>query len=142
MRHAKHTILAAAALAATITGAASEACGQVCCLLDPVVTHTNGVRLASSTPERSHNMYWQCDPLHMGYCGGRMHGPCRSDLRSTCSRPFARLPMPPGPAPGPVGVEGGHTIDGMEMATGERLGSFPLLEATILTPAVPGLPVR
>ena len=119
------TIAAAALLGLFALPTACDA--QVCCLLDPVVTHTNGVRLASSTPQRSHNMYWQCDPLHLGYCGGQMHGPCRSDLRSIGTRrPCGCFPLPPGPMPGPVGSKSLHAQDGLELDDGERLGSLPM----------------
>ena len=106
---------------------AAECRAQVSCLLDPVITHTNGVRLASSTPERSHNMYWQCDPNHIGYCGGRMYGPCRNDLRSLGTRPMGCLPLPPGPAPGPVRSHTMHAMDGIEQEDGATLGAIPFI---------------
>lgn len=61
-------------------------------LLDPVVTHTNGMPLASTTPLRSHNVNYQCDPDRVGCCGGRYNLPCvnsllRPDHCCTGSRP-------------------------------------------------------
>lgn len=49
-------------------------------LLDPVVTHTNGMPLASSTPYRSHIAAYQCDPNRVGCCGGRYNLPCLNSL--------------------------------------------------------------
>ena len=49
-------------------------------LLDPVTTYTNGMPLASSTPLRSHNVYYQCDLERVGCCGGRYNLPCMNSL--------------------------------------------------------------
>ena len=114
------------ALAVSLLLGAASACNAICCLCDPVVTHTNGMRLASSTPERSHMVYWTCNPLHLGYCGGRMQGPCRSDLRSLGTRSHGCFPLPPGPSPGPVSPRSAHAADGMELGDGERVGAIPL----------------
>lgn len=57
------------------------------CLLNPVTTYTNGMPLASSTSQRSHNVYWQGDPERIGECDGRYNCPCLNDLH--CHRtPF------------------------------------------------------
>jgi hypothetical protein len=57
------------------------------CLLNPVTTYTNGMPLASSTSQRSHNVYWQGDPERIGECDGRYNCPCLNDLH--CQRtPF------------------------------------------------------
>ncbi|MEN1682027.1 MAG: hypothetical protein AAGJ46_20800 [Planctomycetota bacterium] len=49
-------------------------------LLDPVTTYTNGMPLASSTSLRNHNVYYQCDPGHVGCCDGRYNRPCCNSL--------------------------------------------------------------
>ncbi|MEM8864595.1 MAG: hypothetical protein AAGF31_03510 [Planctomycetota bacterium] len=62
-------------------------------LLDPVTTYTNGMPLASTTPMRSHNVYYRCDPDRVGCCGGRYNRPCINSLvcpDSCC----VRSPMP------------------------------------------------
>ncbi|MEO0529313.1 MAG: hypothetical protein AAF266_01920 [Planctomycetota bacterium] len=90
-------------------------------LSDPVVTYTNGMRLASSTSTRSHNVYWRCDPGHIGYCDGQLHSPCRNDWRSLGTRCHGQY-VPPYTPMGPTGTEGLHTADGMEHGDGESLG--------------------
>lgn len=58
---------------------------SACTILDPVTTHTNGMPLASSQPERSHNAYYKCDPDRTGCCGGRYNFAClNSLLRPDC----------------------------------------------------------
>jgi len=49
-------------------------------MLDPVTTYTNGMPLASSTPLRSHNVYYLCDRERVGCCGGRYNLPCVNSL--------------------------------------------------------------
>lgn len=90
-------------------------------LLDPVVTHTNGMRLASSTSTRSHNVYWQCDDGHVGYCDGVMHTHCRDELRKLGTRCHGRF-VPPYTPMGPTSPRASHSIDGLEPASGESLG--------------------
>lgn len=92
---------------------------------DPVVTYTNGVRLASSTPLRSHNMYWQCDPERRGYCEGQESG--------SLLRPFSAGKGACGYRqqlyhPAPAAVRNDVYSDGLagiEQTDGERLGSIP-----------------
>ena len=120
--------LLVAGLAATLcVSAVSESRAEVCCLLDPVVTHTNGMRLASTTSQRNRNVYWTCDPLHLGFCDCQMHGPCRSDLRSLTTRGCCGcFPLPPGPSPGPVSPKSHHSYEGVEDDYGASLGTIPL----------------
>lgn len=117
---------AAATAALALLGAADSALGQISCFQDPVITHTNGMRLASSTPERSHNAYWQCDPGRIGYCNGRLYGPVKNDLHSLGTR-HGCFPMPPGPQPGPVSGLTGHIPEGMEIGDAERLGTLRVM---------------
>ncbi len=97
--------------------------------LDPVTTYTNGMPLASSTPLRSHNAYYQCDPNRGGCCGGRYNLPCLNSLLwpndcCTASRPA------------PLGAYGGETplggLDGVEAVRFQQLGSVPA--ATLTNP--------
>lgn len=88
---------------------------------DPVVTYTNGMRLASSTSTRSHNVYYQCDPGHVGYCDGKLRSPCRDDWRSLGTRCHGQF-MPPFAPSGPTGGHAMHTADGLEQASSESLG--------------------
>lgn len=101
-----------------------SAVGQVHFWQDPVVTHTNGMRLASSTPVRSGNVYWRCKPEHTGYCGGRMHGAMKNDLRSLGDRLHCEYRLPAGARPAPVSSGTGHAMDGLETADAERLGTI------------------
>ena len=94
-------------------------------LWDPVVTYTNGMRLASTTSLRSHNAYWQCDRGHIGYCDGRMHGPCCNELRELGTRDHGRFVLPYGTAVGPSSREAPHSHDGLENADSEPLGLLP-----------------
>ncbi|MEQ8848126.1 hypothetical protein [Botrimarina sp.] len=115
----------------TVTAAATAAlaaccnAGQPCFLCDPVVTYTNGMRLASTEACRSHNVYWRCDPGHIGYCGGRMSGPLHNDLRSLGTRPWGVYVPPPTPR-GPVGNADFGGPEGLEDAHSESLGSIAL----------------
>lgn len=113
----------------TLSLVAATQASEVRCWQDPVVTYTNGIRLPSTTSLRSHNVYWQCDPHHVGYCDGRMYCPCRNELRNAGSRLAYGYRLPYGttnpPVPAPHGVTF-HSIDGMEMAQGERLGQIPV----------------
>ena len=112
---------------------------------DPVVTHTNGMRLASTTSQRSHNVYWQCDPYHHGYCNGRIWGPMRDDFKSIGTRIHRGYRLPYTPSPGPVsdhpggyysgGSAYGLGAHGIEAEGFERLGAIPnnSLQATPAT---------
>lgn len=109
-------LLAAVSLLAP---AGSQAAGVLC---DPVVTYTNGMRLASTTALRSHNVYWQCDRGHVGYCDGRSYTPCRNALRELGTRPHGRFVPPytgPGGSTSPMTT---HSHDGFEPTTSETLG--------------------
>ncbi|QDT70112.1 hypothetical protein MalM25_30570 [Planctomycetes bacterium MalM25] len=88
---------------------------------DPVVTHTNGMRLASSTSLRNHNVYWRCDGGHIGYCDGKLHGPCRDSWRTLGTRCHGRF-YPPHTPMGPTGSQTAHSADGMEYEQSESLG--------------------
>lgn len=88
---------------------------------DPVVTYTNGMRLASSTSLRNHNVYWRCDSGHVGYCDGQMHGPCRDAWRAIGTRCHGQF-LPPYTPMGPTGSHTVHSADGMEHGQGESLG--------------------
>lgn len=92
-------------------------------LSDPVVTHTNGMRLASTTSSRSHNAYWQCDPGHLGYCDGRLYSPCRNDWRSLGTRHHGHF-APPYTPMGPTSSRTHHSLDGLEEYSGESLGAI------------------
>ncbi|TWT43255.1 hypothetical protein [Botrimarina hoheduenensis] len=113
---------------------------------DPVVTYTNGMRLPSTTSQRSHNVYWQCDPGHRGYCDCRLYGPCRNELRQLGSRVENGYRLPYGAAPGPVvNHELFAADDAVEPAEGQRLGVIPLDQAntprlSVPTAAVPQTP--
>lgn len=52
---------------------ASANAGDLC--RDPVVTFTNGMRLPSTCPHRSHNVYWSGDPYHHGPIGDGYNWP-------------------------------------------------------------------
>ncbi len=111
---------------------------------DPVVTYTNGMRLASSTSLRSHNAYWQCDPDRVGYCDGQMRGPCKDSLRSLGTRQKGCYPIFYGPRPGMAGTQTGHSMEGLETGDAERLGTLRIDEGDALrmslappTPAAP-----
>ncbi len=107
------TAITVAALPATSFGAGFP--------MDPVVTYTNGMPLASSTSERSHNVYWQCDPARLGYCDGRIHSPCRNDLRGLGTRPWGQY-VPPYATVGPIPGLAERLPDGLEGETSEVLG--------------------
>lgn len=118
-----------AAIAASAVLSHGAVASEVRFWQDPVVTFTNGMRLPSSTSQRSHNVYWQCDPGRRGYCDGRIYGPCRNELHSAGSRVHHGYRLPYSPTPGPVaGWGAGHSHDGFEAAQGERLGAIPLDE--------------
>lgn len=93
------------------------------CLCDPVVTHTNGMRLASSQAHRSHNVYWRCDEGHVGYCSGRYYAPFRNDWRSLGTRYHGRFEPPRTPV-GPTARATSHSQDGIEDVSGETLGTI------------------
>ncbi len=88
---------------------------------DPVVTHTNGMRLASSTSLRNHNVYWRCDAGRIGYCDGSLHCPCRDSWRTLGTRCHGRF-APPYTPMGPTGSLTAHAADGIEHYQGESLG--------------------
>lgn len=88
---------------------------------DPVVTHTNGMRLASTTSLRNHNVYWRCDGGHIGYCDGKLHGPCRDSWRTIGTRCHGRF-YPPYTPMGPTGSQTAHAPDGLEYEQGASLG--------------------
>ncbi|MEN0109862.1 MAG: hypothetical protein AAF805_03980 [Planctomycetota bacterium] len=94
-------------------------------LLDPVVTHTNGMRLASTTPLRSHHVYWQCDPNHTGYCGGRYYTHCRNSLRGVGERCHGEFCPPYTDSSGATLNHTHHAIDGLENADAASLGTLP-----------------
>lgn len=99
---------------------------------DPVVTHTNGMRLASSTSLRSHNVYWRCDEDRVGYCDGQMHSSCKDDWRDLGTRKKGCYPVFYGPRPGMTGTETGHAMDGLEMGDSQRLGTLRMDEGDAL----------
>lgn len=111
------TVVSVAALPATGLGAGY--------LMDPVVTYTNGMPLASSTSERSHNVYWQCDPARLGYCDGHIHSPCRNDIRALGTRHWGRF-NPPYATTGPVDGQTEHLPDGLEHQTSEVIGAVSI----------------
>ncbi|MEO1497281.1 MAG: hypothetical protein AAFV43_09040 [Planctomycetota bacterium] len=123
---ARRTLVALASLALVGVAGASE----VRFWQDPVVTYTNGMRLPSTTSQRSHNVYWQCDPGHRGYCDGRMYDPCRNEVRTAGDRVGVGYRLPYGTTNPSVPVErpmtGVHSHDGLEVAQAERLGEIPL----------------
>ncbi len=121
-----------AALAAGATTASHAAGYQH--LLDPVVTHTNGMRLASTTSLRNRNVYYQCDPGHVGYCDGHLHTPCLNDWRSLGTRECGRF-VPPYTPNGPTGTETVHSHDGLEQTSGESLGAISTDPNRLITPA-------
>ncbi|MGL4513462.1 MAG: hypothetical protein ACRCT8_10255 [Lacipirellulaceae bacterium] len=102
-----------------LVGFALNAAAEHAFWLDPVVTYTNGMRLPSSTSQRSHNVYWQCDPNHKGSCDCQMHSSCRAALhRPSCGC---------GPATGPLEPDYyGHAPDGLEAVDSERVGTLTL----------------
>ena len=106
-------------------------------LSDPVVTHTNGMRLASSTSTRSHNVYWQCEAGRHGYCDGRLHSPCRDSWRALGTRCHGRFLPPPTPMQ-PAGTRTAHAMDGLELADSESLG--PMVVARAHPPLTPDQP--
>ncbi|TWT97066.1 hypothetical protein Pla108_28430 [Botrimarina colliarenosi] len=108
-------------------------------LSDPVVTHTNGMRLASTTADRSHNAYWTCDPSHLGYCNGQTYSPCRNDLRDLGTRPHGRF-LPPCTTRGPIDGQAMRIPDGIEGGFSESLGTVavdPSLSRPALAPLGP-----
>lgn len=115
--------------------ATAPCAAAVHCWQDPVITHTNGMRLASTTWQRSHNVYWRPDPGHIGYCDGRMYGPCKNELRELGRRSEC-YPLPVGPAPGAVRSMTHHAHEGLEQASGERLGTVRL-DAGVLGSPLP-----
>lgn len=116
--HAARSLALRVALAAVAFPCGTFAAGF---LSDPVVTHTNGMRLASTTAERSHNVYWRCDTNHLGYCDGCLYSPCRNDWRSLGTRPAGEFGVPCTPR-GAVNGEIPHAHDGLEPGTSELLG--------------------
>lgn len=96
----------------------AAACPAAClggnCLLDPVVTYTNGMPLASSTSMRSHNVYWQGDPHRVGECDGRYNCPCVNQFHYHRS-PFIG-------ATEPLVGQAERMPDGLEAETGAVLG--------------------
>lgn len=113
-------LLVRTALTIAVTPAVSSAVGF---LSDPLVTHTNGMRLASTTALRSHNAYWQPDPGHLGYCDGYLYSPCRNDWRSLGTRHRGQF-APPATPLGMTANQGHHLPDGLEVASGESLGAI------------------
>lgn len=111
-----------AAVCAAVLLMSQAACGKAPGFLcDPVVTHTNGMRLSSTTTTRNHNVYWQCEPGHVGYCDGHYHTPCLDDWRSLGTRCHGRYAAPYTPM-GPTSNEGVHTPEGMECGSGGSVG--------------------
>lgn len=116
---------AATSLLVALTASWTDAClaGYPGCLCDPVVTHTNGMRLASTEAQRSHNVYWRCDPGHIGYCDGRMYGPFQNDWRSLGTRRWGKF-QPPITPHGPTGNNVVGACEGIEEAGSATLGSL------------------
>ena len=108
---------------------ATPAAGQVRFWQDPVVTYTNGMRLASTTSQRSHDVYWRCDVNSPGYCDGRMHGACVNDLRSIGTRNRGCYCFSAGPRPGAIGSATSRTMDGLESEDSARLGTLRVASA-------------
>lgn len=124
-----------AAVCAAMLLLTQAACGKAPGFLyDPVVTHTNGIRLSSTTSTRNHSVYWQCEPGHVGYCDGHYHTPCLDDWRSLGLRCHGRYAAPSTPM-GPTSNEGVHGIDGMEYDSG---GSVGLIQVTAARPLLNG----
>ncbi len=126
--------------ACAVALAADCKANSIKCWQDPVVTHTNGMRLASTTPQRSHNVYWQCDPYHHGYCNGRIWGSMRDDFKSIGTRLGRGYRLPYAPYPGavsdhPGGYYSGGAIHTVEAEGFERLGAIPN-DTLQTTPAV------
>lgn len=104
--------------------AASASAGEICC--DPVLIHTNGMRLASTCPERNSNVYWRCDPYHLGQCGDRYNVPCLNALlfRDPCPGPCTGADAPSGIR---ADIGGYEPVDGTRF---ERIGTLPPPRAT------------
>lgn len=118
----KPSIGASLCLAALLAGSPAGAGAPGFCS-DPLVTHTNGMRLASSTSTRSHNVYWQCEAGHVGYCDGCLRSPCRDSWRSLGTRPGGKY-RPPYTPMGPTSDERPYSVDGLEHASSESLGTL------------------
>ena len=92
--------------------------------IDPVTTYTNGMPLASSTPLRSHNVYYGCDPDRAGCCGGRYNWPCLNSITNpnTCCT-GAKAPSYEG-----WGTEAAvPAIAGVEAVRVQELGTVPAM---------------
>ena len=103
-------------------------------LLDPVTTYTNGMPLASSTPLRSHNVNYRCDPDRSGCCGGRYNFPCLNSLCHpdnccTGSRPMQHEGW------GMHATAG--VVEGVEVTRFEQLGTVPAVDLLPAGPAAP-----
>lgn len=109
------------AIAVTCGGLALGAwasAGDLC--RDPVVTFTNGMRLPSTCPQRSHNVYWSGDPYHHGPIGDDYNWP---PYNSLTGRVFI-------PGPGCAGMAstysgGGYYAAELDPARFELLGAAP-----------------
>ena len=128
----------AAVLGAMSLVSPSDATAHVGCCHDPVVTFTNGMRLPSTTALRSHNVYWQCDPYHLGYCDGRLYSPCRTSWRSIGTRPCGQFVPPYAGPQRPTGSVTARLPDGMEASSAETLGMLPTEEGLALPVAPVG----
>lgn len=111
----------AALCAATLLATQAVCHGAPGYCSDPLVTHTNGMRLASTTSTRNHNVYWQCESGHVGYCDGKLRSPCRDDWRSLGTRCRGRY-VPPYTPMGPTKSDTIHSMDGLEQETSVSLG--------------------
>ncbi|MEM6330340.1 MAG: hypothetical protein AAF790_08830 [Planctomycetota bacterium] len=112
----------------------ASACDPV---YDPVTTYTNGMPLASSTPLRSHNAYYQCDPGHTGCCGGRYNRPCLNSLWRPNSCSTGSRPAPHGAfAP----EQPATVMQGVEPTKFEVLGTVPAMGLGIGGPGGQGRP--
>ncbi len=133
--------LASAVLVSLATSAIAEVPGT--CLFDPVVTYTNGMPLASSTPLRSHKYNYQCDPNRMGWCDGYMHGPWRASNASTYNLIAQKLRGKQGQRrhSNYLSPDDGasHALDGLEGPGAQPLGHIPAPMGGAATPAAASL---
>lgn len=112
-------------------------------MFDPVVTYTNGMPLASSTPLRSHKYNYTCDADRINWCGGYMHGPIRSSNANTVNLLAQKLHDKRGGHRNPnyLGPDdcASHALDGLEGPGAQPLGHIPAPLGGAMTPAAASL---
>lgn len=113
-----------------VVGSASVLAGNV--FLDPGIRHTNGMRIASSEPQRAPSVYWSCNPEKIGYCGGNYYRPCIDSMRPTSLMAgyrgcYSQMPGRYNPRPCPVGPRCSEELssaDGLEQPGMTQLGQL------------------